>query len=83
MGGQGAFFTTLSPSKQVDSASWPSAQFRENVLEAHYGDDWENPSRQQNADAVVVCFVDRQICEPVRLWLRGRLFPERYRRPPI
>ena len=81
MGGQGAYFTILPPSKQIGSASWPSLQFRENVLEAHYGDDWENPSRQQNADAVVVCFVDQDVSVSVRLgWrgVRGRLCPERY-----
>ena len=81
MGGQGAYFTTLSPSQQIDSASWPSVQFRENLLKANYGNDWDNLSRQQSADAVVVCFADRPICEPVRLWLRGRLCPARYRRP--
>ena len=77
MGGKGAYFTTLSPSQQIDSASWPSVQFRENLLKANFGDDWDNLSRQQSADAVVVCFADRSICELVlRLWLRGR-----YRRP--
>ena len=78
MGGQGAYFTTLSPSKQISSASWPSMQFRENLLKSNYGDDWANPSRQQSADAVIVCFVDRDICAPVLLWLRGRLCPEPY-----
>ena len=65
MDGQGAYFTTLSPSKQIGSASWPSVEFRENLLEANYGKDWNSPSRQLLADAVIVCFVDRQICEPV------------------
>ena len=56
-------------------------QFRENWLKANYGDDWDNLSRQQSADAVVVCFADRHICELVRLWLKGRLCPARCRRP--
>ena len=81
MGGLGAYFTTLSPSKHLDSAAWPSVQFRENLLKANYGNDWDNLSRQQSADAVVVCFADRSICELVRLWLKGRLCPNRYRRP--
>ena len=81
MGGKGAYFTTLSPSKLINGASWPSMQFRENLLKANYGNDWDNLSRQQSADAVIVCFVDRQICELVRLWLKGRLCPNRYRRP--
>ena len=67
MGGQGTYFTTLSPSKQIDGASWPSLQFRENLLKANYGDDWKNPSRQQLADAVIVCFIDRDVCALVRL----------------
>ena len=81
MGGQGAYFTTFPPYKQIGSALWPSMQFRENLLKANYGDDWANPDRQQSADAVIVCFVDRDVCVEVRLWLRGRLCPERYRCP--
>ena len=67
MGGRGVYFNTTSPGKKVDGASWPSLQFRENLLKANYGDDWANPDRQQSADAVVVCFVDRDVCVPVRL----------------
>ena len=59
MGGQGAYFTTLSPSKQIGSASWPSVQFREDLLKSNYGDDWKNPAWQQSADAVIVCFPKR------------------------
>ena len=65
MGGPGAYFTIRPPSKQIGSASWPSVEFRENLLEDNYGDDWNSPSRQLLADAVIVCFVDRKICEPV------------------
>ena len=67
MGGQGAYFTTFPPSKQIGSALWPSMQFRENLLKANYGEDWKNPNRQQNVDAVIVCFVDQDICALVRL----------------
>ena len=79
MGGRGVYFTTISPGKKVDGASWPSVKFREDLLKSNYGDDWNNLSRQQLVDAVIVCFVDQGICVPVPPWLRGRLCPERCR----
>ena len=79
MGGRGVYFTTISPGKKIDGASWPSVKFREDLLKSNYGDDWNNLSRQQLVDAVIVCFVDQGICVPVPPRLRGRLCPERCR----
>ena len=79
MGGRGVYFTTISPGKKIDGASWPSVKFREDLLKSNYGDDWNNLSRQQLVDAVIVCFVDQGICVPVPPWLRRRLCPERCR----
>ena len=74
MDGRGVYFTTISPGKKIVAQegassmapSWPSVQFREDLLKSNYKDDWKNPAWQQSADAVIVCFVDSQTCELVR-----------------
>ena len=41
MSGEGVYLAKQSPAKPIDGASWPSAQFRENLLKANYGADWK------------------------------------------
>ena len=80
MGGSGVYFTTLSPGKPIKDMKWPSKEFRENLLQSNYGGDWNTPARQPLADAVIVCFVNRDNHFPVRpLRMRElglQLFPD-------
>ena len=58
MAGKGVYLTEQSPAEPVDGASWPSPQFRAQMLWANYGKAWADPDRATLLDAVLVCFVD-------------------------
>ena len=50
--------TEQSPAEPVDGASWPTPEFRAQMLWANYGKAWADPDRAKLLDAVLVCFVD-------------------------
>jgi len=61
MSGEGVYLATQSPAESIGRASWPSAQFRENLLKANYGADWNSDGRWQAVDVVIVLFVDESV----------------------
>ena len=65
MGGGGVYLTTLSPGDAASGATWPSPDFRTNLLKANYGNDANSPARRASVDAVLVCFVNKGILEAV------------------
>ena len=80
MAGQGVYFTEQSPAEpeQINGASWPSPEFRDNMLKVNYGNAWADPDRALLLDVVLVCFVDKEEVKPVEHRPGAWALPEKH-----